>query len=43
LQRALDYIGRDPSLPEVAGVTGLSPSIFARQFKRAVGIAPTNT
>jgi AraC family transcriptional regulator len=43
-QRALEYIethlGRDPSLPEVAGVTGLSPVYFARQFKRAVGIAP---
>ena len=43
-QRALEYIethlGRDPSLAEVAGVTGLSPVYFARQFKRAVGIAP---
>jgi AraC family transcriptional regulator len=44
LQRALAYIEAhldgDPTLPELAAVTGLSPVYFARQFKRATGLAP---
>ena len=44
LRRAVDYLeshlDRDPSLPELAAVTGLSPVYFARQFKRATGLPP---
>lgn len=44
LRRAVDYIeanlGHDPTLAELASVAGLSPIYFARQFKRAMGIAP---
>jgi AraC family transcriptional regulator len=44
LRRAIDYIeanlAEDISLPELATVTGLSPVYFARQFKRATGLAP---
>lgn len=44
LERAIDYVEAhldgDPTLPELAAVTGLSPVYFARQFKRATGLAP---
>lgn len=44
LRRALDYIedqvAGDPSLAQLAAVTGLSPVYFARQFKRAMGLPP---
>ena len=44
LKRAIDYLeshlDRDPGLPELAAVAGLSPVYFARQFKRATGLPP---
>jgi AraC family transcriptional regulator len=44
LRRAVDYIEanleEDPTLPELAAVSGLSPVYFARQFKVATGLAP---
>jgi AraC family transcriptional regulator len=44
LRRAIDYIhcnlDQDPTLSELAAVAGLSPVYFARQFKRATGLAP---
>lgn len=44
LSRAIDYIeanlDKDPTLPDLAAVAGLSPVYFARQFKRATGLAP---
>jgi AraC family transcriptional regulator len=44
LRRALDYIeahlAGDPSLVQLAAVTGLSPVYFARQFKLATGLPP---
>lgn len=44
LGRAIDYLDahldQDPTLPELAAATGLSPVYFARQFRRATGVAP---
>ncbi len=44
LQQAIDYIhthlDRDLSLVELAGVVNISPTYFARLFKRAMGISP---
>jgi AraC family transcriptional regulator len=44
LRRVVDFIetnlDRDPSLAELAAVSGLSPVYFARQFRRSTGLAP---
>jgi AraC family transcriptional regulator len=44
LRRVLDYVrahlGGDLSLPELAGVAGLSPYHFARAFRTSVGMSP---
>jgi AraC family transcriptional regulator len=44
LRRVVDFIeanlDRDPSLAEIAAVSGLSPVYFARQFRRSTGLAP---
>ncbi len=44
LRRAIDYIHcnleQDPTLAELAAVTGLSTVYFARQFKLATGLPP---
>jgi AraC family transcriptional regulator len=44
LRRVVDFIeanlDRDPSLADLAAVSGLSPIYFARHFRRATGLAP---
>lgn len=44
LRRVLDYINEQPersfTLAELADIANLSPTYFARQFKRATGLAP---
>jgi AraC-like DNA-binding protein len=44
VKRAREYIDANltsnPSLPEIAGMAGMSPFHLLREFKRVIGLAP---